>query len=191
MGFDRLNHDDIIFYSISIVLAVIQEIAMALSMWTCYNKEPLKDENYAYIIQAFVHLKHRIFLNQVRRLTHAWFLEIDLAHEVCMCARPPRLVITNGMIWTPYGWLNKFYSFCMAAIVSIISRHSLTIEVRHRKHPIKSKLALYKLLLHYYNHLKQLYISKKMQHFSYKGGCGIHRHMHIETFKTRAGLGYR
>ena len=67
----------------------------------------------------------------------------------------------------------------MAAIVSIISRHSLTIEVRHRKHPNKSKLALYKPLLHYYNHLKQLYISKKMEHFSYKGGCGIHRHMHI------------
>ena len=27
-----------------------------------------------------------------------------------------------------------------------------------------------------------LYISKKMEHFSYKGGCGIHGCMHIETF---------
>ena len=57
---------------------------MALSMWTHYNKEPLKDENYAYVIQAFVYLKHKIFLNKVHRLAHTWFLEIDLAHEVCV-----------------------------------------------------------------------------------------------------------
>ena len=30
-----------------------------------------------------------------------------------------------------------------------------------------------------------------MEHLSYKGGCGIHEHMHIETFKRTAGLGYR
>ena len=30
-----------------------------------------------------------------------------------------------------------------------------------------------------------------MKDFSYKGGCGIREHMHIEAFKSRAGLDYR
>ena len=31
---------------------------------------------------------------------------------LCVCACPPlRLLITSGMIWTPYDWLNKGYSF--------------------------------------------------------------------------------
>ena len=30
-----------------------------------------------------------------------------------------------------------------------------------------------------------------MVHFSYKGGCDIHEHMHIKAFKRTAGLGYR
>ena len=29
-----------------------------------------------------------------------------------------------------------------------------------------------------------------MEHLSYKGGCGIHEHTHIDVFKRRAGLGY-
>ena len=53
-------------------------------------------------------------------------------------------------------------------------RHGLTIEASCRKYPNKSKLALFKPLLHIYSHLKQLYISNKMERFSYKGGCGIH-----------------
>ena len=43
----------------------------------------------------------------------------------------------------------------MAAIVGIINRHSLKIEVHHRKQPKKSNLALYKTLLHFYSNLKQ------------------------------------
>ena len=46
-----------------------------------------------------------------------------------MCV-PPRLLITSDMIWTPYDWLNKFYSLYIAAIVSIISRHDFTIEIQ-------------------------------------------------------------
>ena len=79
----------------------------------------------------------------------------------------------------------------MAAIVGVASRHGLTIKVYCRKQPNKSKLALHKLLPHFYNHLKQLYISNKTECFSYEGGCGIHVRTLIETFKTRAGLGYR
>ena len=30
-----------------------------------------------------------------------------------------------------------------------------------------------------------------MERFGYKGGCGIHERMCIETFKRRAELGYR
>ena len=34
-------------------------------------------------------------------------------------------------------------------------------------------------------------MSKKMEHFSYKGGCGERKRMCIKAFKRRAGLGYR
>ena len=125
---------------------------------------------------------------------HAWFLKINPVCKVCVCVSvypPPRLVITSGLIWTLYDWLNKFYSFCIVAIVGIISRRDLIIEAHCRNLLNKSKLALYKLLLHFYSHLKQLYISNKMEHFSYKCRCGIHRCTHIETFTRRAGLGYR
>ena len=42
-----------------------------------------------------------------------------------------RLLTTNGVIWTPHNWINKFYGFYMG----------------HRKELNKSKLTLYKLLL--------------------------------------------
>ena len=61
----------------------------------------------------------------------------------------------------------------MAAIVGIISRRGLRIEVHHRNQPNKSKLVLYKPLLRLYSHLKQPYISNKTKWFSYKGGCGV------------------
>ena len=38
--------------------------------------------------------------------------------------------------------------------------------------------------MNYFNsHLKQLYISNKMECFSYEGVCNIHGYTHIETFK--------
>ena len=37
------------------------------------------------------------------------------------------------------------------------------------------------------DHLKQFYISNKMEHLSYKGGCDV---MHIKVFKIRAVFGY-
>ena len=106
---------------------------------------------------------HIIFLNQAhagQRPVRAWFLDIDLVREVCVCVSvcpPPRLLITSGVIWTPYDWLNKYYSFCMAAIVDIVSRCGLRIGARHRNQPNKSKLTLYKPLLRLYSHLKQPY----------------------------------
>ena len=79
----------------------------------------------------------------------------------------------------------------MTAIISIVSRRDLRNEVHHRKQPNKSKLALYKPLLYFYSHLKQLYMSKKTEHFSYKGGCGMRGCTHIEVIKRRGGLHYR
>ena len=88
------------------------------------------------------------------------------------------------MLWTPYDWLNKYYSFCMAAIVGIVSRRrGLRIEARRRNQPNKSKLALYKPLLRLYSHLKQPPISNKTKRFSYKGGCGGRGRSRIEALK--------
>ena len=69
----------------------------------------------------------------------------------------------------------------------MISRHSLTINAYHENQTNKCKLVLYKPSIHLNYCLKQLYISKKMEPFSYKGRFGI---THIEMFKRRAGLGY-
>ena len=79
----------------------------------------------------------------------------------------------------------------MASVVGIVSRHGLRIKARRRNQPNKSKLALYKPLLHLYSHLKQLYISNKAKRFSYKGVRGrVRGRARIEAFKRRAGLGY-
>ena len=50
---------------------------------------------------------------------------------VYVCVSPPlRLLITSGMmwcdIWSPYDWLNKFYSFYMVAVVVINDGRGLT-----------------------------------------------------------------
>ena len=106
---------------------------------------------------------------------------------------PPRLVIISGVMWRdmgPYDWLNKYYSFCMAAIVGIGGRRGLRIEVCGRNQINKSKLALYKPLLRLYSHLKQLPISNKTKCFNYKGRCGLRGRSCIEAFKRRAGLAY-
>ena len=53
-------------------------------------------------------------------------------------------MVQCGVICTPFDWLNKFYSFYMAAIVGIVSRHGLTGEACHNNQPNESKLALCK-----------------------------------------------
>ena len=87
-----------------------------------------------------------------------------------MCL-PPRLLITIGVICIPYDWLHKSYNFYVAAIVSIVTKHDFDIDARHQNQPNKHKLALYKPLIHLNSSLKWLYISSKIEYFSYKGGC--------------------
>ena len=104
-----------------------QSICSCMYMHAYYIHETL-------YIQKYVH-HCWIFLNQVcagHRSAHAWFLKIvPVQTSVCICVcvcPPPRLLITSGMIWTPYNWLNKFYSRYMAIIVVIINGHGLGID---------------------------------------------------------------
>ena len=45
--------------------------------------------------------------------------------------------MTSGVIWTPYDWLNKFYSFYMAAVVVIGSGHGLRMKCVMVTNPIR------------------------------------------------------
>ena len=56
---------------------------------------------------------------------------------VCVVCLPPRQLISSCVIWTLYDWLN------------------------YGSQPNKSKLAPYKLSIHFNSHLKQLYITNK------------------------------
>ena len=71
----------------------------------------------------------------------------------------------------------------MASIVGIVSRHGLRNEAHRRNQPSKSKLVLYRPLLHFHSHVKQLYMSNKTKCFSYKSGHGMRGHTHMEMFK--------
>ena len=65
----------------------------------------------------------------------------------------------------------------MPAVLSIVSRHGVIIEACCRNQLNHSKLALCKSLLYFFNHLKQLYIYHKTEHFSCKVGVaylGLH-----------------
>ena len=66
----------------------------------------------------------------------------------------------------------------MAALISI--------EAHHRNKSSKNKVALFlSCYFHFNSYLKQLLISNKTEHFSYKGGCGM---VHIEAFKRKIGF---
>ena len=71
----------------------------------------------------------------------------------------------------------------MAAIVSIIGRCILSIEVCHRNQHNKSKLSLYKLFLSLSNYLKQLKLVKRWSDSVIKVGVacvGIHILGHLK-----------
>ena len=95
------------------------------------------------------------------------------ARGVCVSAL--RLLITSSVIWTPYDWLNKFYSFYVVAVS--LSMIGVTLKL---KHIIETKIVRlsYRFTNHYftftYSCLKQMYISIKKEQFSFRGGCGTH-----------------
>ena len=80
----------------------------------------------------------QFIIEYVNNLTTAWnnvcvcaCVCVCVCMCVCMCVSTPRLLITSGMmwhdIWTPYDWLNKFYSCYMATVVTIINGRTLGI----------------------------------------------------------------
>ena len=66
---------------------------------------------------------------------------VGVCVHVCVCTAP-RLLITIDIIWNPYDWLNKFYIFCVAVKVDILSRYGLSINAHHGNKLNKHKLAL-------------------------------------------------
>ena len=56
------------------------------------------------------------------------YKDVNVCMSVCVSVSvcpPLRLLMTSGVIWTPHDWLDKFYSFYMAAVVVISSGHGL------------------------------------------------------------------
>ena len=65
-----------------------------------------------------------------------WFLCVHLYVSICVfVCLLLMLLITSGMIWTPYDSLKKFYIFHMSTIVGIVSRCGHAIEVHYRNQP--------------------------------------------------------
>ena len=55
--------------------------------------------------------------------------------RVRVCKFAPKPLLTSGVMWISYDWLNKFYSFYMAKVISTVSRCGLKIETHHRYQP--------------------------------------------------------
>ena len=72
----------------------------------------------------------------------------------------------------------------MAAVVGMIRRHDLVIEMFHGNEPGKTKYCI-SHYFHFNSCLHHLYVSNEMECFSYKDGCCVLR---IDAFKRRAGL---
>ena len=81
---------------------------------------------------VFLIIQLPMFLNQVHTLFHKSTFVWEVS--MCFCVYPPlRVLITSGMIWIPYDWLNKkFYSFCMAFVVDVLRRYGFGSKVHHR-----------------------------------------------------------
>ena len=59
------------------------------------------------------------------------YVGVCLRARVCVyVCPPPRLLITSGVIWTPYDWLNKFYSCYRAIVVGIVNGRGLGVDTR-------------------------------------------------------------
>ena len=94
---------------------------------------------FMHLLPGIILLYLAVLLNQAHagcRPAHLVFLKLTLCgSSVCVCVftcvcPSLRLLITCGMIWTPYDWLNKFYSFYMAIVVIVNGRglgHTLTL----------------------------------------------------------------
>ena len=92
------------------------------------------DELIAGYIRQPLIISAVVFLNQLHaglRPAGVWFLlsTTPVCAFVSMCVYICHEA--SGIIKAPYDWLNKFYSFYVAAVVGIISRCGLSIDVHH------------------------------------------------------------
>ena len=78
------------------------------------------------------------------------------------------------MIWTPYDWLHKGYSFYIAAVSLSLVGVALELKLVIVTNLVKSKLSLFSHYFHLNIPFKQLHASCKTEHFSYKGGYDVH-----------------
>ena len=102
-----------------------------------------------YMIIMYSHMSKIFSFVKPGIQTGGWhILSFMFCKFSCVCP-PPRLLIISGMMYPDnYEWLNRFYSFYMAAVASIVSRCGLSIDASIiNKKTNKSKLALYMLLL--------------------------------------------
>ena len=63
--------------------------------------------------------------------------------HACVCAPNLKAINNQWYLWTPYDWLNKFYSFYIAAVAGDISRCSLSIDTYSENQPNKHNIILY------------------------------------------------
>ena len=106
---------------------------------TCYKCDCKNYKRFCFCKEnAISYSECYCFLNQARAgfgRRAPGFLKLFLCGRLYVCVfvcPPPRLLITSGVIWTPYDWLNKFYSCYMATVVVIINGRGLGIDTRRR-----------------------------------------------------------
>ena len=96
---------------------------------------------FRYIYVRMYNIYYCNFLNQACTSLwqmHAWLLKNLIYADICMfvCVNvcvclPLRLLITSGIIWTTYDWVNKFYSSYMTTVVRIIIWSGIGINTNH------------------------------------------------------------
>ena len=105
--------------------------------------ESSKSKIRSLLYFAFPFSQLATMLNQVCRPVAGVYLSVICVHVSVSVCPPPRLLITNGVMQTQYHWLNKLYSFYMAAIIGIISRRGLSIDVHCRNQYNRNKLKMH------------------------------------------------
>ena len=90
------------------------------------------------------------------------------------------------MIWTPYNWLNKFYNYYMVTIVSIVWGVALELKLVVETNLIRVSYHCISHSFHFKSHLKQLYLSNKTEHLSYKIGCGVYGCRSMKTLYKKS-----
>ena len=114
---------------------------------------------------------------------HVSFIEFDFVYDMCIyLCLPPRLLIISGMIWTPHDWLNKFYNFYMAAVVSSLVGMAFALIY------VSQKLAyIIRVSQHYTScycnfntQLKQFHISTCMETFKRRA---VLKGLQMNTFR--------